>query len=142
MHQIIRATTEDFELAKQAICEVHERQLLDDAALAAFLRDPSCHMLLAVENGRVGGGLSGYALRRPESRQFQFLLYEIDVRPECRRQGVGTALVQRFDELARTDGANEVWVLTGESNAAAVALYQKCGYCRSNVDDVMMEKAL
>ena len=142
LHKTIRATPDHLELARQAICEVHERQPLDDSALESFLRDPSCYLLLATEQNRVVGSLDGYCLRRPDRREPQFLLYKIDVRPESRRKGVGTALLQSFHEQTRSAGANEVWVLTSESNVAAVKLYHKCGFRRSNLDDVMMEKAI
>jgi ribosomal protein S18 acetylase RimI-like enzyme len=69
-------------------------------------------------------------------------LYEIDVRPESRRRGVGSALVNAFTDAARAAGAFEVWVVSNESTPAAIALYLKCGYRRENDDDVMLSLEL
>ena len=137
-----RATPADLALARQAVTEVNGRALADDAALAAFLADPACYLMLAVEAGRVIGSLNGYALRRPHRAEPQFLLYEIEVRQDCRNRGVGRAMVGAFAAEARAAGASEHWVVTNESNPAAMAMYHACGYRRANPDDVMLEMVL
>ena len=106
--RIVRAAVEDLKLAEQAIREVHHRPLPDTNTLQDFLSDPSDYLLLAVEEGAVAGSLNGYALRRPHRCEAQFLLYEIDVLPEHRGRGVGTALVRQFVDEARLAGAFEV----------------------------------
>ena len=75
----------------------------------------------------VVGSLNGYSLVTPSSSQSQFLLYEIDVKEEWRRGGVGAALVDAFLSEARASGAREVWVVTNDSNQSAMAMYQRCG---------------
>jgi ribosomal protein S18 acetylase RimI-like enzyme len=139
---VLRAGGSDAGLAREAVAELHERLPCDEAALSTFLADPACYLLLAVEGCRVVGSLNGYALRPPHRREPQFLLYEIDVRPGCRNRGVGRALVERFVAEARAAGAFEVWVVTGESNRPAMALYARCGLRRENPDDVMLSLAL
>lgn len=135
--KVLRATRESLALALVAVAEVHGRSPCDDAAVAEFVADPNRWLLLAVQGGRVIGSLNGHALRHPHRREPQFLLYEIDVRPEARRRGVGTALVRAFVDGAREAGAFEVWIPTNESNAAAMALYERCGMRRKNRDDVL-----
>jgi ribosomal protein S18 acetylase RimI-like enzyme len=135
---VFRASATDAELARIALAEVHERKSVEETAITAFLNDSSCFLFLAVENGKVLGSLNGYALRHPNRPQPQFLLYEIDVRPDCRRRGVGLALVNAFTDAARAAGAFEVWVVSNESTPAALALYRKCRYRRDNEDDVML----
>jgi GNAT superfamily N-acetyltransferase len=135
---ILRATRADLLLARQAILEVHQRTPQDETALLEFLSDLARHLLLALEAGRVVGSLSGFALRHPHRREPQFLLYEIDVRPECQTRGIGQALVERFISEAKAAGAFEVWVLTNQSNQAAMAMYAHCGFQRPNQDDVML----
>lgn len=139
---ILRARRADRNLARQAIVELHGRALCDEAAILDFLSDPARYLILAVEGGRVAGSLSGYALRPPQRREPQFLLYEIDVRPECRKRGIGRALVEAFIAEARAAGASEVWVLTNQSNRAAMALYARCGLRREAHDDVMLNLKL
>lgn len=139
---IRRAVPADFALAREAIAELHGRAAVDEAALAAFLADTACYLILAIEGGRVIGSLNGHALRHPHRAAPQFLLYEIDVRPEWRRQGIGRSLVTAFSAAGRAAGACEVWVVTNESTPAAMGLYHACGYRRINADDVMLELSL
>jgi ribosomal protein S18 acetylase RimI-like enzyme len=138
---ILRAGPADLELARESVAALHGRTPSDDA-LADFLSDPARYLLVALEGRRIVGSLNGFTLQPPHRREPQFLLYEIDVRVECRNQGIGTALVARFITEARAAGAFEVWVLTNESNAAAMALYASCGLRRERRDDVMLSLTL
>jgi hypothetical protein len=67
---IIRATSSDRELARQALAEVnlatsHYRGAVDEAALAEFLSDPANYLLVAVDQGAAVGSLYGYVLQTP-----------------------------------------------------------------------------
>lgn len=141
--EIVRATASDLGLARQAIAEVnlatsHFTGALDDAALVKFLAEPRHYLLIAMEGKKVAGSLYGYALRQPYRRELQFFLYAIDVRPEHRKRGIGTALVNRFIREAKRAGASEVWVLTNESNRAAMAMYARSGLKRASSDDAVL----
>jgi ribosomal protein S18 acetylase RimI-like enzyme len=140
--QIRRAGCTDITLAKQAVMQLHGRAASDDDSLRAFLSDNRNYLFVAVADGRVLGSLNGYSLLRLHESRPQFLLYEIDVRADSRRRGIGTALVNAFVDAARNTAAREVWVLSSDSNAAAIALYQKCGFRRENQDDVMLSRDL
>jgi ribosomal protein S18 acetylase RimI-like enzyme len=138
MFTIVRAKTTDVEMAREAMLEVHERKAFDRDAMINFLSDPANYLFLALEDERVAGSLLGYSLVHPPMREPQFLLYEIDVRPQSRRRGIGKALVEAFIFEGRAAGAFEVWVVTNQSNAAAMAMYAACGLRRENPDDVML----
>jgi ribosomal protein S18 acetylase RimI-like enzyme len=137
-YSVFRASLDDIDFAKTAVAEIHERGPIDDAAMSSFLKSAECFLLLAVEDGCVVGSLNGYSLRQPDRSRPQFLLYELDVRQDYRRRGIGLALVNAFTDEARAAGAFEVWVVSNESTSAAVELYRKCGYRRQNDDDVML----
>jgi GNAT superfamily N-acetyltransferase len=139
---ILRAGEVHLNLARQAIAEVHGRKAVEDTAIIEFLSDKERYLLLALEGDRIAGSLTGHALRQPHRREPQFLLYEIDVRPERRKRGIGRALVQTFIDEARDRGAFEVWVLTNLSNDAARRLYASCGFHRENQDDLMLNLML
>jgi aminoglycoside 3-N-acetyltransferase I len=86
------------------------------------------HLLLVAEAPGPGGDVIGfcwaYRLQRlaggAASHDF---LYEIEVAPTHRRQGVGTALVRLLLCLANRGAAAEVFVLTSRANGVAAALY-------------------
>jgi GNAT superfamily N-acetyltransferase len=142
---LLRATPAHLELARQAVAEINlptsHHSVVDDAAVTEFLADPGHYLLLAVEEGRAVGSLYGYALRHPYRREPQFFLYGIDVRPGAAGRGVGKALVMRFIAEARLASAFEVWVITNQANAAAMAIFQRNGLRRSATDDVVLSLA-
>ena len=111
-------------------------------ALNRFLADSDDYLLLAMEGESLIGSLNGHALHRPQCREPEFLLYEIDVAPAHRNRGVGKALVNAFVSEARTAGASEIWVLTNTPNLAAMSMYQACGFLQSTIDDVMLSRKL
>ena len=144
MLRTFRASPADETRARRAL-EIHGRLPHDPRSLVAFLADGDCHLIIAVEEREDGeehedvvGSLRGHALHTPHRAEPQFLLYEIDVRPDRRGRGVGRGLVSEFVHQARKAGAFEIWTLTTDANAAALALYRRCGFVRPNVDDVML----
>lgn len=136
--QVIRATASDIDVARAAVGSVHQRAPVEDRALAAFLADPNCYLFVSLVDGEVVASLNGYCLRNPSRLRPQFLLYEIDVKGDWRRRGVGTALAKAFLAEARTSGASEVWVVTNGSNHAALAMYHQLHFVRQHSDDVML----
>jgi len=140
---MLRVGIPEISLAQQAVRDLHGRTMESDEAIAAFLTNESCHLIVAVTgDGEVVGSLNGYSLLQPDRLQPQFLLYEIDVKYSFRRQGIGSRLIRAFAAEARERGAFEVWVLTNQANSAAMAMYRKCGFDRKNPDDVMLNVKL
>jgi len=126
----------DREIAKAALEQVSGRKT-DPVALDAYLEDPTCYLVIALQAGTPVGVLAGQVIRRAHQSQPQFLLYEMDVVESVRRQGIGRALIERYRDEAYRAGASEVWVLTNASNVAAMRLYEQNGMVRENPDDVM-----
>lgn len=52
----------------------------------------------------------------------------IEVAPAFRRRGIGAALMQQAQELARAAGATVLWLHVAAENAAAIRLYEQHGY--------------
>lgn len=59
-----------------------------------------------------------------------WILYDLFVRKEARRQGVARALMDRATHLARETGAVEINLATATNNTPAQALYESLGYRR------------
>lgn len=55
-------------------------------------------------------------------------LTELYVEPQARRSGVGRALVQAAEALARAAGVEALLVATGFENTQAQQLYHHCGF--------------
>ena len=100
-------------------------------AVSRFLSDPRHHILLAYENGKPVGFVSGVELTHPDKGTEMFL-YELAVDDEHRRRGVGTELVEALRGLAVEHGCYDMWVLTDDDNEAALRTYRKAGADQSS----------
>lgn len=65
------------------------------------------------------------------------LLYSLDVVESAQKRGHGRTLVEAFVDHARSSGCTEVWVLTEDTNAAALATYASAGGTRETMPAVM-----
>ena len=89
-----------------------EPSILEAEAAAAYLADPGVLHWVAEEAGEIG------------------------VREECRRQGVGSALVAAMRGWMKQHGAVEAWVLA--DNPGAQRFYAACGFERDDEQGVQM----
>ena len=109
----------------------------DDATSARFLGAETTHLLVAFAGSDPVGVLLAYELPRRHGDETKMILYEIGVREDWRRRGVGRGLIERFGDLCRERGARRAFVLTDEANEAAMALYASTGGQRARTDDVV-----
>ena len=113
------------------------RPPLDHDAAGRFLANERNHLLVAFEAREPVGLLLAHELDRRHGDERKMLLYEIDVRADRRRRGIGSALMDSFAELCRRRGYGQAWVLTDEENTAAMSFYAACGGTREVPDSVM-----
>jgi ribosomal protein S18 acetylase RimI-like enzyme len=69
----------------------------------------------------------GYELPRRHGNPSILFVYELDVDPDCRRQGIATRLITELRRVAGSRGSTESFVLTDPENDAANALYASLG---------------
>jgi len=104
--------------------------LFDDPALpdatARFLAEPGHHLLIAYEDERAVGFVSGVEVTHPDKGTEMFL-YELAVDVAFRRRGIGRALVEHLAALARAAGCYGMWVVTDDDNEAARRTYERTG---------------
>jgi ribosomal protein S18 acetylase RimI-like enzyme len=99
---------------------------IDSDATARFLTEADHHLLVAFDNERPVGFISGVELTHPDKGTEMFL-YELDVDESARRRGIGTALVKALITLARERGCYGMFVFTDDDNPAARATYRRAG---------------
>lgn len=102
-----------------------------------FLEDPNNGLFLAFSDKHVVGFLTAHKLQRLDKKTAEVLLYEVAVAPEYQQRGIGKALIGKVREWAKELHADNVWVLTNRSNAAAMALYQSAGGKIEHTDEQM-----
>jgi len=78
--------------------------------------------LVVDEIGIIQGFIVGRAVRG------EWEIENLIVASAARRKGMGLELLRRFIELAGAEGAQAIFLEVRESNRAARALYEKCGF--------------
>jgi len=85
-----------------------------------------------------------------EGNVFVGHILTIDVSPAYRRQGIGSKLLQEIEKLFMGKGVRICHLEVREHNAAALRLYEKCGYRKvsklkdyyGNANGIYLEKVL
>jgi ribosomal protein S18 acetylase RimI-like enzyme len=104
-----------------------------------FLSNHKNYFLSAeVENIPVGQ-LLGYLLDHWDGTGPMLFLYTIDVVEQHRRKGIARALITEFKKIKNEMDCSEIFVLTHESNQAAMQLYASMGGIRVAQDEAMFE---
>jgi GNAT superfamily N-acetyltransferase len=140
--EIKRATISDLDEAAPLFDAYRQfyGQRSDVAAARAFLderlrRDESV-IFLAVVDGEPGGEALGFTQLYPSfssvSLKRLWVLNDLFVGPNVRREGVGRRLLDRAREWAIETGAKGLVLATAVDNSKARALYESCGWQRDD----------
>jgi ribosomal-protein-alanine N-acetyltransferase len=124
--------------------------------LAIYMRRPDAFTLVA-ESATANAG----KIKKEEAKIIGFIVAEarrrtghiitIDVLPEARRSGVGSALLQAAEDRLQQAGAAVVELETAVDNAAAIQFYKRKeyfvektvpGYYSNHLDALVMSKDL
>jgi GNAT superfamily N-acetyltransferase len=92
-----------------------------------YLASPDNALFLAFIDAVAVGFATAHRLQRFDRRKAEVLLYEIGVDEAWQRRGAARALIQAVLDWGRQTGADTLWVLTEDDNAAAMALYAATG---------------
>ena len=108
---------------------------LADQGLAYFPPDfePVAFIALAEEGTRLQPEPVGYILMMTNAeddltREQQAYILDIAVKPEYHRKGIGTRLMQRAEEYAKSKGLSYIGLTVATGNKAALSLYKNLGY--------------
>jgi N-acetylglutamate synthase-like GNAT family acetyltransferase len=115
------------------------REPIGPASAAEYLADEHVLHWVAEAEGAVVGHLLCYVQRRRADEPVQLMLYEIGVRDNRRREGIGRALVAEIDAWMSKNGVSKVWVL---STAEAEPFYAACGFSRDDPAPIQMSRRL
>jgi GNAT superfamily N-acetyltransferase len=96
--------------------------------LAAIAGHPDYRTLVAVEDSRVVGMLGLLFARYYERSAVYARIVALSVAPGAKRRGVGSALVDAADSLARTRGAFALALSSGNHRGDAHAFYERLGF--------------
>ena len=103
---------------------------VDVEATCRFLANEANHLLIAYVDDEPAGFVTGTELTHPDQPAPELFLNEVGVDAAYRGRGIGKDLVARLWDLALSRGCRGMWVLTDESNAAALKVYEAAGGTR------------
>ena len=83
--------------------------------------------LVAIEDGKVVGGLAAYVLTKFEQERSEIYIYDLAVLEEYRRQHIATGLINKLRETAREIGAYVIYVQADQGDEPAIKLYESLG---------------
>jgi aminoglycoside 3-N-acetyltransferase I len=106
---------------------VAEPLIPSDKYLKDLLLKDDFHVIAALQNDNLIGGLTAYELEMYKEEIKEMFLYEIAVEPDYRKIGVAKALIEFLKKICRDKGIKEMYVGTSTDNNAAMKLYQSGG---------------
>lgn len=100
------------------------------AFLQARLSNLESVIFLAMAGDKASGFTQLYPSFTSVGLQRIWILYDLFVAADARKQGVGRALMAQAHQFARDSGAQSVELSTAVDNLQAQALYESMGYVR------------
>ncbi len=108
-----------------------------DARLSAeFFSDSRHHLAVAIDDGWVVGMASAVHYVNPDKPP-ELWINEVAVAPTHQKMGLGKRLLAALMEHGRALGCRNAWVLTDQSNSAAMHLYTAAGGIKEPMPSVM-----
>ena len=98
--------------------EVNSLRLLDDNRFIA---------IVALTENEVVGGLTAYELPMYHWDASEIFLYDLAVKPEYQRMGIGKGLIQSLKEYCIKNGIKDFFVMAHEEDEHAVEFYRSTG---------------
>ena len=117
----------EIELAKQLILmfgfDIENSKLPSDEYVSEMLIRKDFHVIIALEEGKLVGGLTAYEMKMFKRETTEMFLYEIEVAESSRQKGIGTALIEFLKQICVEKGIVEMFVGTEKKNIPARKLY-------------------
>lgn len=101
--------------------------------LVALLRREDFWVLAATEGEVVVGGLTAHALPMTRDRSTELFIYDLAVRTDRQRNGIGRALVAELLTLGRAAGIATAFVPADNDDTHALEFYRAIGGTGSSV---------
>jgi aminoglycoside 3-N-acetyltransferase I len=104
-----------------------EAEPLSDGYLQRLLAREDFWALAALDGDTILGGATAHTLLMTRSEAPEILLYDIAVRPDRQRQGIGRRLVETLRQQAAAAGIHTLWVPADNEDTHALDFYRALG---------------
>lgn len=124
--ELMRALNDVFALAFEDPVHYQSKRPSDEY-LGALIARPDFIPLVAIDDGKVVGGLAAYVLTKFEQERSEIYIYDLAVLESHRRLRIATGLINKLREIAREVGAYVIYVQADPPDEPAVKLYESLG---------------
>jgi aminoglycoside 3-N-acetyltransferase I len=100
---------------------------LSDEYVADLLARAGFWAIAAIDGGEVVGGVTAHTLPMTRKQSSEIFIYDIAVRPDRQRQGIGRSLVGHLREAAAAEGVDTVFVPADHEDDHAIEFYRALG---------------
>ena len=104
-----------------------EPKIRNETHLLKLLGSNDFIAIAAVSENEVLGGLTAYKLPMVYADSSEIFLYDLAVKPEYQRMGIGKGLIQSLKEYCIKNGIKEFFVLAHEEDEHAIEFYHSTG---------------
>mgnify|MGYP002777492972 CR=1 FL=1 len=107
--------------------EAGNRQFSSAEYVSQMLKRNDFHVVVALDAGKLVGGLTAYEMQMFKSRTTEMFLYEIEVAEAYRQKGIGKSLIEFLKQVCVEKGIVVMFVGTEKDNFPARRLYVSTG---------------
>ena len=128
----VRLTPVDIEMARRLfllMAEVFEEpsEPLGDSYLEQLLNRPEFWAMAALVDDQIVGGVTAHAIPMTTFESSELFVYDIAVRVDVQRQGIGRALMTALRSAATAEGIGDVFVPADNEDTHALDFYRGLG---------------
>jgi ribosomal protein S18 acetylase RimI-like enzyme len=109
------------------VFEMENFTLPDEKHLQQLLEKDSFFVFVALSGNEVVGGLTAYTLEQYYSLKPLVYLFDLAVKTQCQRQGIGRKLMAAINEYCKNTDVEEVFVQADEVDDYALEFYKATG---------------
>jgi aminoglycoside 3-N-acetyltransferase I len=136
--RVIRLKTGDRELSRElfaTMADVFElaAEPISDVYIERLLAREEFWALAAIVEDQIVGGLTAHTLPMTRTESYEIFIYDIAVRADRQRQGIGRLLMAELRKLASMQGIHDVFVAADDEDQHALEFYRALGGAESPV---------
>ena len=109
------------------VFEMKNFQIPDEIYLQRLLENEAFFVFVALENNKVAGGLTSYILQQYYSKSPLVYIFDLAVKTEFQRQGIGKMLISANNNYCSIIGAEAVMVQADDVDDYAIKFYHSTG---------------
>ncbi|MDT0608162.1 GNAT family N-acetyltransferase [Croceitalea rosinachiae] len=99
-------------------------KVASERQLKKLLSKPEFHVIAAIKEGKIIGGLTAYELERYYTDKSELYIYDIAVKKELHNQGIGKKLIAYLKDYSTRNGIESIFVQAHPEDEQAVKFYK------------------